>query len=79
MAHMDYGADEPVLISTWRIDDVKSIAPWVSDDEAVEILASVADNHDANLGINWEVIEFWVDNLYPEPDNWTDPEDEDED
>jgi hypothetical protein len=44
----------------WDISDVKSIDPNLSDDECREVLIRAKDNHDANIGINWEVLETQV-------------------
>jgi hypothetical protein len=53
----------------WQIEDVQSVRPDLSDEEANEVLGALENNHDANVGINWEVIEYAADNLFPEPDN----------
>jgi hypothetical protein len=57
------------IVIKWQIEDVQSVRPDLSDDEANEVLGSLEDNHDANVGINWEVIEYAADNLFPEPAN----------
>jgi hypothetical protein len=49
----------------WYIDDVQSVRPDLSDEQAWEVLLAAKDNHDASLGINWDVLESWCDNLYP--------------
>jgi len=45
----------------WTIGDVKSLAPDLTDDEAMAILELVEDNFDANIGINWDVIQHAID------------------
>lgn len=45
----------------WDIDDVKSIADDLDDDECMEVLLLAKDYHDANVGINWEVLESWAE------------------
>jgi hypothetical protein len=47
----------------WNIDDVKSIAPDLTDQECDEVLIIAKDNHDANIGINWEVLETIAKNI----------------
>jgi hypothetical protein len=59
----------------WQVEDVQSVRPDLSDDEAYEVLEYLEDNHDANIGINWEVIEYAADNLFPEPANLQDIKD----
>ncbi len=49
----------------WHIDDVKSIRPDLSDDQASSVLIHLKRTHDANEGINWQVIECAIDILYP--------------
>ena len=44
----------------WNIEDVQSLEPGMSDELAIEVLELALDNHDANEGINWTVLEFWI-------------------
>ena len=44
----------------WDINDVKSIDPDLSDDDCREVLIRAQDDHDANEGINWNVLESHV-------------------
>jgi hypothetical protein len=48
---------------TWNIEDVQSLEPNFSDEQAIEVLELALDNHDANQGINWTVLEFWIEQL----------------
>lgn len=52
------------LISGWCIDDVIYIAREQklnpTKAQALEILQMAVDNQDANDGINWEVLRYWV-------------------
>ena len=45
---------------TWNIEDVLEIEPDFSEEQAIEVLELALDNHDANQGINWTVLEFWI-------------------
>ena len=54
------------LADDWHIEDVQSVRADLDDDQAHEVLEAVADNFDANVGINWDVLEFWADELFPE-------------
>lgn len=49
----------------WHIEDVQSIRPDLTNNQAGKVLEHLKENHDANLGINWEVIEIVADILYP--------------
>jgi len=49
----------------WHIEDIQSIRSDLTDKQAYIVLQHLKENHDANLGINWEVIEIVADILYP--------------
>jgi hypothetical protein len=53
----------------WGIDDVKSVAEHLSDDEAREVLETADRRHDADIGINWTVLETIADMLFDMPDD----------
>jgi len=52
----------------WDIDDVKSIRPHLNDEQAMEVLENVKRKHDAELGVTWQTLEIWADELFPEED-----------
>jgi len=60
---------EWVLRVEWSIDDVRQLVDiddvdppiLVDDDDCINILKIAADQHDANIGINWEVIQAAAD------------------
>jgi len=54
---------------TWNIEDVKSLDSDISDEQAIEVLEYALDNHDANEGINWTVLEYWISHIKEEIDN----------
>ena len=67
MAHLTQDKDgKYYLADEWHIEDVQSVRPNLNDDQASDVLEAVADNHDANYGINWDVLTFWADELFPE-------------
>ena len=51
---------------TWNIDDVLSVRPHLTKVRASYILEALKQNHDANVGINWDVIKVISDILFPE-------------
>jgi hypothetical protein len=57
-----------VLVDEWFPADVMSVRADLSIDQCEDVLEAVADNHDANIGINWEVIQYWAEELFPEED-----------
>ena len=44
----------------WNIDDVKGRAPDLTDDECRQVLELVERKHDANIGVNWDVLDYWI-------------------
>ena len=60
---------EWVLRVEWHINDVRQIVDMhdidppilVDDDDCINILKIAADRHDANIGINWEVLQAAAD------------------
>lgn len=48
----------------WCVDDIihlaKSLGKVVSRDRAVEILQEIEHRHDASIGINWDVISYYL-------------------
>ena len=56
---MDQLADE--ISITWHFTDVQEIDDSLTNDEARQVLQLIKKNHDANIGINWETIEAWID------------------
>lgn len=49
----------------WSIEDVKSIRPDLSNEQALAVLHKAKDNHDAKIGINWTALEIWADLEFP--------------
>ncbi|MHB1949662.1 MAG: hypothetical protein ACYCQI_16310 [Gammaproteobacteria bacterium] len=49
----------------WHIEDIQSIRPDLTDKQASIVLQRLKENHDANIGINWETIEVVSDILFP--------------
>ena len=51
----------------WSFEDIKYRADdtgkKLTDDESRSILHDINHNHDANIGINWEVIDIYIDNF----------------
>jgi hypothetical protein len=54
------------LIESWHISDVQDVREDLTDDEARRVLKELKIGYDANIGINWEVIEIAIDNICEE-------------
>lgn len=50
----------------WHIDDVLDAHPHLSKEQAKDVLLNCKKNHDATIGMNWEVINQTVEFLYPQ-------------
>jgi hypothetical protein len=58
--------DNPREISIgWCIEDVQSIRPDLTDEQATEVLLRIERKHDANIGVNWDVLQAWADEMFP--------------
>mgnify|MGYP003113163577 CR=1 FL=1 len=51
---------------TWSVDDVLSVAPKLTRDEAMEVLEAVLHSHQSNIGVNWDVLTYNIERLFPE-------------
>jgi len=56
--------DEIAII--WSVEDVKTHCPWLSDDDAYEVLCRLDHKHDASIGINWDIIGFTAELMFGE-------------
>lgn len=57
--------DNNTITVSWHIDDVLEINPQLTEAQARAVLAHVERNHDAEIGINWDVISAAIEALYP--------------
>jgi hypothetical protein len=56
------------LTDDWHVEDILHIRPDLTEDEALRVLEVLADDFDANNGINWDVIQYTADSIFPEPE-----------
>ena len=42
----------------WSIEDVQQVRPDLTDDQAWQVLVEVDRRNDAELGINWQTLEY---------------------
>lgn len=62
---MTYTADEITI--TWHTDDVLSVRPDLTKDQALDVLLECKSRHDASVGINWEVIDITAEGMFERP------------
>jgi hypothetical protein len=61
-----YDEKTKTLQDPWHVDDVLNQRPDLNEEEACIVLEHIANNFDANLGINWDVIDSAAANIFPE-------------
>lgn len=54
------------IADIWSIEDVRSVRPNLSDDQAWNVLKQCIRYHDCNFGFTWSLLEMVADRLYPE-------------
>ena len=57
-----------IILAIWSISDVIAVRDDLTDEQAAEVLAAVDKKHDANLGINWDVLETTAGFMFPAPE-----------
>ena len=57
------------IASLWHIDDVQELRPDLTFEQCSEVLQQCLNPHNAEIGINWDVIRMHADDLFPEPLN----------
>jgi len=62
-----YLPDTEIVPVFWQADDATARAEdrgmTLTDEEAGQIVSALGDNHDASIGINWDVIDFYLDDM----------------
>ncbi|MFL5285239.1 MAG: hypothetical protein ACJ8AW_30750, partial [Rhodopila sp.] len=49
---------------TWCIEDVKEVRPDLTDEQAWQVLQQAKQEHDAGIGINWDVLKCHAQMLF---------------
>lgn len=63
----------------WMIDDVTSIRPDLTEEQAWEVLREADRYHDATIGINWDVLHYHAEALFGEAPDDEESDDEESD
>jgi hypothetical protein len=58
-------ADRREIAVVWCVEDVQSVRPDLTDDQAWGVLQQVEDVHDAEWGISWTTLEDVAGDLFP--------------
>jgi hypothetical protein len=57
--------EERVIGLLWNIQDVQSLRPDLTNDQAWEVLQIVDDQKDATIGITYDTLSWAADDLFP--------------
>jgi hypothetical protein len=57
-------ADRRQIAHIWSVEDVQSVRPDLTDDQAWEVLQNVDHHKDAELGITWLTLEMAAEHLF---------------
>ena len=65
---MRFEKDDDSISITWHIDDVRSLAPDldIMDEQCREVLRRADKWHDAEVGINWDVLRSYLEQVLTE-------------
>ena len=62
-AHRGYLEGECIAM-LWTVEDIHGLRPDLTDEQAMNVLITTSENHDANVGVNWDVLHHWATDLY---------------
>src|SRR5579885_2725461 len=63
---------------TWTVEDVLDVCPGLTDEEAMHVLEHALAEHDASVGVNWDVLQIHGNHLYGDRATEADEDDEDD-
>ena len=63
----DVLAERQQIAVIWCVEDVQQLRPDLDKCQAWTVLERCRMRHDANAGINWDVIQSTADDRFPEP------------
>ena len=61
-----YDEKTETLVIKWDVEDVQSVRPDLNNEQANDVLYVLAENFDANIGVDWDVIMMAAEQLFPE-------------
>ena len=47
----------------WMAEDVLTLDETLNEEQVAEVLYMMKQKHDATLGINWDTIAFWINEV----------------
>ena len=61
-----FNEETGTIVDEWNVEDVQQQRPDLNHEQACDVLEYVSRKFDANIGINWDVIDCAADYLYSE-------------
>jgi len=61
----DFMSDDDRIMIMWSVEDVLTVRPNLTRDQAREVLHMVKRKHDASIGVCWQTLEIHADWLFP--------------
>jgi len=64
-----YNPDDIIAYDLWSVDDViqegnqYAAHPYVTQEQAEEVLLRMDNNKDCNVGLNWDYMNYHLDNV----------------
>ena len=63
-------AERQQIAAIWSVEDVQEVRPDLTSHQAWEVLQEVERRKDAEIGINWMILEYVAEELFgPTPEN----------
>ena len=54
-----------IIVITWSTNDVLDVREDLSEEQAEKVLLMVEREHNADVGINWDVLRETADRMFP--------------
>lgn len=58
--------DDIALYSVWHDDDIRESRQDLTDEEVAAVCSAIISNHNAEVGVNWDVIKTTIDEMFPQ-------------
>jgi len=59
-------AEDYKITISWNVEDVLSLDDSLTTDQCIDVLDKAENNHDANHGISWDTLSWYIDEVKEE-------------
>ena len=59
-------AEDYKITISWNVEDVLSLDDSLTTDQCIEVLDMAEKHHDANHGISWDTLSWYIDEVKEE-------------